>query len=1235
MTPIARPPFRRYSLPGLTMVLSLLVPVALFAQSAPTADAVALAKYDINKNGSLDPDELDAFAAGQKNLVPVPVAGTDPKSDETISMSPFEVATSSNGYFAQNTMSGTRFNSKVEDLGAALSIVTKQQMSDFGMLDINDVFLYAASAEGTGSFSDITIDRGGNLIDNVQLSPNTANRIRGLSSANISYGNYELFASRYVIDPIDTESLEISRGPNANVFGLGNPSGTVNVVPTAANLTRDKTTASFRVDNLGGYRSSLDFNRVLRKNVLALRSSIAFQDEEFVRKPSGVHTLRYNAMVKFRPFKTTTISAAYKYYKMNGTRVNSSPLRDYYSSWAANGRPAWDPVAQKYTTSDGVVWGAFNATATLAGPNGQFVGPASAGGTFAITVDSALPAFLSRATNGTTPQLFVDETGAVKYWTRGLASLSTGTGPATGASLAAAPAPANTARLVNSNPAGYSNGKSITQPLFASSPVISDQSVYDWTEINLAAMNRLWDKTQIFNVQLDQEIFRTNRQSLFLQLGFLREDDQRYQNNPLNAGSGQSGQLFVDVNKSNLDGTPNPFFGRPYIGVYQPEIFSMPARWDTSRAQLSYMFDLTKENKWLSWLGSHQLNGYSEYKYRVSRTYTSKYAIASNPGWFQAAYDAAALAAPGTVTTKANQGAVTQLGGPAQASSPAAARFSTRYYVGDANGLNVDSAPRGFQLGTYDYNYGNGGTGFVNEPTTIGAVEVSDSTGGPRNTKTILRTKGGAIQSFFWGGKIVTTFGARIDQQQVKTGNVYKKVTPNGLQVDRATSDAWNNGDYRTNKGRTTTAQFVVRPLRDLDFLARTAREGGVLGFAASVAKGLSYTYNESDSFLPAAPAFDDFLDPLPNPHGKSQEKGFWLSLGDKLSVRYVQFKTQALDNRDGNVSTFAQRALRHDVAPQSSPASYLLRARATDWIKFQNPDFTPQQVADEVAKQMGLSNATMDALANNFDAGLIGVSQDAVSKGKELEVNFNPNKYWTVSASATDTRTINIGVAQPVQDFVNSRLPIWTTIVDPRITDAQAADPALANPGKLWWRARYGAALPDGSRLPNGALTVQTAEQNYQAFINAPLSLARQLDGKPNPQTKRYSAKVSSSLKLAGISDNRTLQKFTIGGSARWDDKASIGFLGLKGDPANPNVYTQLDGTRPVYYQAPMAFDSFISYRTRLFRNKIGASFQLNVRNMQESGRLQPIQADPDGAVAAYRIVDPRTFMFTVTFDL
>ena len=171
-------------------------------------------------------------------VAPAPVKSTsNPPAAETVVLSPFEVISDSRGYFAPNTMSGTRLNSKIEDLGMSISVVTKEQMADFALLDINDIFNYEASTEGTGNYSARSFDQNGFETDAVQLMPESANRIRGLNPANISFGNFET-SGAIPLDPLNIDAVEISRGPNSSLFGLGTGGGTVNSVPSSANLTR-------------------------------------------------------------------------------------------------------------------------------------------------------------------------------------------------------------------------------------------------------------------------------------------------------------------------------------------------------------------------------------------------------------------------------------------------------------------------------------------------------------------------------------------------------------------------------------------------------------------------------------------------------------------------------------------------------------------------------------------------------------------------------------------------------------------------------------------------------------------------------------------------------------------------------------------------------------------------------------------------------------------------------------
>jgi outer membrane receptor for ferric coprogen and ferric-rhodotorulic acid len=1099
-----------------------------------------------------------APSAFAQTIAPTPAGGASATDDKApVQLSPFEVVEDTKGYFAANTMSGTRFNSKLEDLGAAITVITKEQMADFAMLDINDVFLYSTSTEGSGDYTDFAVNNNGHVADNVQNNPRASNRIRGIGSANISMGNIGM-SGLTPIDPLNIEGIEISRGPNANVFGLGSPGGTLNMVPAQANLSKNKSTVSSRADSVGGYRFDLDANRVLLKNRLAFRVSGAFQHDAYERKPSGTDTVRYNGMVRFQPFKWTTVNASYSYYRMNGNRPNNLMPRDSISYWIERGRPAWDPVTQTYTVGG-----------TTFGQNGA--GPLAT--RTPITSDNNIPDVFQRSFSGNDRSYVFIDHGAVALFT-----------PPVGNS-GNTPLANNTSNryLAPSPAAGVASGTFTSQPLFTTTPSLSDKTYYDYSEINLGAMNRLTDRTQVSYVQLQQMILNTPRQTLFAQADWLREDSMRYQRNIF--GTGPSNQLLVDVNSRLLDGSPNPFFGRTYIGLDSPLTQWIPGRSETYRGQISYKLDLTQEKNLLRWLGLHQISGYDEYRYSITRRFSYRDVLASNHAWVP----------PGT--SPAVSGNVT--GGPQQSSARFRGYF--RYYVGDANGTNVDYAPSTFGYGPTTYVWGNAATGvFQREPALLDQRPTTDSAGGGSNSKQINKTTGGVIQSMFLEGRLVTTFGLRDDTVYDKRGAEPRLLNADGTDFNYQAMNAWAAGDYAVNGGRTTTAGGVVRPFRNLEFVNRAARSDGLSGLAGRIANGLSLTYNESDSFIPQGPQQDLFRNQLPNTRGEGKDYGFWLNLADgKFVARVNWFETKRIKTRNGDAATIAQRALRLDL---SNADAWQLEDNARAWVTAANPTWTAAQIQAEVARQTGLSIEEQNELALPNPG--ISATQDVESKGYELELNLNPTRYWTMQSSFTETETANTNVSSSTTDWIAHRMPVWTSIRDQR-TNA------------LWWTSTYGGTRPVDAFTNN---------------VETPLKIILQQQGKANPQIRRYRAKFSTNFRLDGITEHRWLRNFNVGGAVRWESKGGIGYYGVQQFPAR---ITDLDPNRPVWDKAHYYVDAFIGYRTKLFAKKIGTTVQLNVRNLGENGRLQPIGAYPNGVPLAYRIIDPQLFILQVKFDL
>lgn len=1184
----------------------------------PLSAQEAAAKPSEDENTKAAPKVPTAAAVTSAPTSPSPAPAGDSAAEEpAVMLSPFEVVSDTRGYYSANTMSGTRMNTKIEDLASSITVVTKEQMSDFAMLDINDIFAYSANTEGTETYTDVQVDRNGQITDNSQGNPNNANRVRGIAAANISYGNFEM-SGRTPIDPLIIDGVEISRGPNASVFGLGNPSGTVNQVPAVANMSRNHYTVQLRGDSWDGWRTTFDINQYLIKNQLAVRVNGARQHEDWNRKPTGFETKRLDAMVQYRPWERTTIKASYLYYYGYGNRPNNTTPRDYVSAWVGAGKPGWDPTTQ-YITLNGVVYGADSATTGI--------GPVSQGYTTPITdamfslpqagfetpaVANARRAFSRSGGQFTRSNLFVDQTG-VTYWTAPVATA--GNTPTAGSTAVRLVAPDSSTTYVASVAGRFDN-----QPLFTTTPGVSSKQLYDYSKINLSSIDIFADRTDTYWVQLDQVFLQTPRQNLTVQAAFFREDGERYRRTPASSSgnSGQTGQLFIDANLKNLDGTVNPNFGRPYISVVEPRTTLSPMRWDTYRLEGVYKFDLSHDEGLSKWLGSFTFSAYYDYKYRLNRQYSYRDVMTSNTSWINAALNPSLARGNQQSNSLPN---VPQAG-------PNIMRVAYRYYVGDANGSNVDYAPANFQYGSYPFVWGSAGN-FHYDPIQLGQVATTDATGYTANQKQVIKTPGVMLQTHLLDDRVVATGGVREDLVYSQWGTYPQLIGPDNTAFNYDVVNHWDNS-WRYNSGRTTTAGAVVRPFRDIPFIDRLAQSNsGGLGLLGDFLRGLTFTYNRSNNFIPQPPAVDLQLHSLPNITGNGTDYGFWLNMfGGKVVLRVNRYENNQFNARDGDANTLAQRVLRHDIDAGQGDA-FKLYTVVGNMLAQQGQ---PSGKADILAV-MKMDPARYDALLLAYQNGTLAATNDVKGKGTEIELNFNPTNYLTVSASATETEAINSNVSSSIQDYINERMPVWLTFVDQSINDSgtitnsqpaaatQEGFPNITIPANSWWRHNYGGS--------------QTAQQNFLSFVQAPLEVITETQGKPTATLSRYNFRLATNLQLSGITDRSILKNFSVGGAVRWQSKQAIGYYGLDYQNllATNQPINHLDPNNPVWEGAQWYFDAFLAYKTKLF-NRFGVTFRLNVKNLQEPGGLKPIRAFPDGTPYAYRIVDPRQFILTTTFD-
>lgn len=502
-----------------------------------------------------------------------------------------------------------------------------------------------------------------------------------------------------------------------------------------------------------------------------------------------------------------------------------------------------------------------------------------------------------------------------------------------------------------------------------------------------------------------------------------------------------------------------------------------------------------------------------------------------------------------------------------------AARAYYKYYVGDNQGQNIDTAPPAIYglSGKYPFTWFNALTNqWVNEPSTIGEAGVTPS----NRTRREIRTLSATTQNFFFADRIVTTFGLRKDKNRSRDSN--------GATVDAATGflnydalDVW--GPWLEKSGETKTSGVVVKPL-----------------------SWLRGHFNKSDSFQPATTQYNLYGEVLPNPTGKGRDHGLsFVLLDSRLSLKISRYDTTQFNSRGGDAGIVATRAIRMDTGRSGNGNdSFNFETWAT---LLSNVRFTAQgiiptaaQTSAAVAKIMQLPEGFLDTLVGKN----IAETSDQVSKGLELELNFNPTRNWTLKMTGAQQQTIDSNISPRLQQFLDSRLPVWQGVKD----DA----------GVNWWTSRGGAPV-----------------NFYTGNVAAPLKLAIANNGKPRSQVREWRFNAITNYSFT----QGRLKNFGVGGAVRWEDQAAIGFRGAA--PEADGVVRSLDVTRPIFDKARVYFDLSSSYNLRFANNTIRARVQLNVRNIFERGRLQAVAVNPDGQPYAYRIIDPRQFILTTTFDL
>jgi len=1221
---------------------------------------------------------LVSVASAQNTAEPAkptaPPAATKPEGDEAVVMSPFEVQTSASdiGYFASNTLAGSRLNSNIGDLAAPITVITKQQLEDTASHDLNDVFLYEANTEGALNYTKVQIDRSG-LKDNIGGSATsgigantstTANRIRGLGNADMTW-NYYPAITRVRGDSYNLSSLEISRGPNSILAGLGNPAGILNESINTGRINANTNEVNLATSNNGSYRASLAINRTLIHDRLAIYLAGLYDDREFSRKPSYDISRRETAAFTVKPFKSTTIKGFIENLIEDSRLPNQLTPRDGITPWLNAGRPVWDPLTRMVTYLDnpGVTKGPYLNSNTELVPTNSFNSvPVRISGDTVLT-DRRSSQYIPGLgmVNLGRPVREISPDGSF-FWTQAQAQtfniypnplLSTAalrTNEVTGSLSAAG---AFTAPTMGTGPGSPYDiwSRRLTTSVLAPAPAtydfiggnayiapsISNKALYNWDKVNITATNHGRLRNTTYNLELEQQITKT----LFFSAGWFRQDFDSLENYPLSQLAPVT--VLVDTNKNLVNGQANPNYLKPYVDVQDPDTAQTPETKEIARAMLAWDLDFTKNNGFTKWFGRHRILGMAQHEEDVKTQYRYRFAFSdpSDPRFLQSESALPFAGATGGVGTRASNIGFRYAGN--------ASTTRQAWYVGDANSV-VSTAPSinvgNPAIGTTEksqitaYNYQT--STWDQAPVTYGS-ELFDAGGGYLRAQRMINSENIAAQSFWLKDRIVTTVGYRRDRWKGRQTTTGTDENGNVLGATAATINAalYPAGSWRLNEGT------LLSRWAKAEFIEQNTSSVGVV---AKPLPWFSLIANRSNNFNPPDSAqVNLFREKLPVPTAKSKDYGFSVNLLDnKLIARVSFFDTEFKGDRsNGSAATAVGRVPREDTANLKGWAEAVVRIRSniagtkeSDTPQIHAPNgSTPTNTWTDAsqsgnalsANQIAIVDSMMGGLSSTWpDGANFGSTQDARSKGAEIELIYNPTPNWNIKLTGGKQQTTYSNIFPDYERWLAYRMPVWTSAAAPDMAPVYTQPDGKQFSLQNFWSG-YGFGETNIATRQNGA-----NPQDWLAnVVSADLANARLLQNAAPYGQRKYRANILSNY----VFSRGPLKNVGFGGAIRWEDKGVVGYRGMMD---SRGLWTGADAGKPVYdtdvgvnpFWDLTHFDFWVSYKLKMWGDKIHTKVQLNVTDAFQDGHLVPVFVNFDGTPAAFRIIDSRRWELSAKFE-
>ena len=1100
--------------------------------------------------------------------------------ENVIELSPFEVTGDNDvGYQATSTLAGTRLRTDLRDIGSSISIVNEEFLRDTGSQNLEDVLIFTPNTEIGGLGGNHSGSQGANPIPAQQRGDPSGGltRVRGLATADLTR---DYFITNIPFDTFNTDRVEVQRGANSALYGLGSPGGIVNASTIKADFLGNRGRVRFETDQYGTQRYSMRYNQMIGDKV-AIRVAALSEDKGYEQKQAFLEDNRLFAAVTVKLPLGLTARANAEYTERLSSNPDFIPPNDGITPWINLGKPISrnpaDGAAIFRGTGDIFPGVAHSAIFHLTGAGQASVGfyrfyqdpsnpdPTWGGHSYLVgrPGDAALPQEAQRPTSPGAP---AGQWMRIKTWDETQMIRRTGGYRSDGT------------RVAEGTSAFWSNGHVSDQLL--------DRSIFDYRK-NLFSGGTAQQRGDWENYTASIEgTYFDNR------VGFeFTHNEQIFESSDNNSLQGvQQRTIYIDMNEYLLgttDGTgagpllPNPTFGRPIMGGGSGGNRTYNDRSSTRLQGFAELHfdDFMDEDSWVTKvLGKFTLTGLLDESRHYNQTL---YSARSDP------LDHLDLDRniPGyhIVSARSGQEFALPVGNDMN--------FLTINSLSDLAGANIGAVPFGRArsnnrrepIAASFLGWGPEEGRFVQFDTNVNTLYQPNSWPAASHANKRITTVDSEVfigQHSIWDDTVVLTGTWRSDRA-ASTGIGVGTVRRDIRDTLDPTYLAGPQGPFPVTADDETTSYSIM--VHTPPFLRDR------LPFELSVYK------SSADNFTPTGGNVTIFNDTVPATAGTTEEMGFIVEgLDGKLSARFNWFESSVVNNRFENGTIYVAENVLRNLAHQFDNPSNVAQGFTTAQVQSVLP---PQGVIDVSGFQVDWSNPEAATTArNSSDTG----TQDFTATGMEMEIAYNPTPEWTLLFTAGRQETVAANTWPEMQRFVND------FVIENWVNSSFAQNYFINEAGS------------------------QTLSELAQTSLVDGVARARLQDGNPAKEQAEWRFAFNTSYHL-GKSENDILKWFgdlTVGGGLRWQDEVGIGF------EVGPNAFGDLafDLNRPFYAPSTTHVDVFARMSYDLPSDR-SFDLQLNIKDLTNNDGLIPFVANPDGSMY-YRIQEGRLFTASATLN-